>query len=430
MKKTGTSTKKLFSIAMILAMIITGCGTGSNTGTGSDVITDSDIGSSTEETAVSQFTSTDKSVQIEVSGDWSQEDLASELDESISWTADGCISINSKNGTKSVLVMQFPKHIYSISDTENVKELAMQSCPMTDIEQIDNPSISGMTVDETDHCTVQLDEKTGEGRILYGETDYAYYFIMYVAPKISEKDSTLFNQICSSFQETAPEIENASTIIMTDTIQWFNNTCAILTVLNTWDYTLYGGQPVNESSALLSQNLLQNSWDVTDRDSADETLNWVLSEGHRVSFAQEMDYLADTGLVDVPPEEREQFLLDNFEITATQAQYYTDWFAQYEQNGDDTAAGWDYSRAMSLLGFYYLAGYYTEEESLDLSLTIAEDIQLTFDSWDSFMESYFIGYEYWAEEDSTDRREIYEELKAGPDSPFLLDWNMTFEKTW
>lgn len=93
-------------------------------------------------------------------------------------------------------------------------------------------------------------------------------------------------------------------------------------------------------------------------------------------------------------------------------------------------AGWDYSRAMSLLGFYYLAGYYTEEESLDYSLDLAKDIQNHFDSWDSFMESYFIGYEYWAGEDSDDRREIYEELKSSSDIPFQLDWNMTLEKTW
>ena len=33
-----------------------------------------------------------------------------------------------------------------------------------------------------------------------------------------------------------------------------------------------------------------------------------------------------------------------------------------------TGSAWDYSRAMSNLGFYYLAGYYTVTESLDRSL--------------------------------------------------------------
>ncbi len=219
-----------------------------------------------------------------------------------------------------------------------------------------------------------------------GETEYAYYFILYATPKIKESGITFFNNVCESFTENAPEIETASSTESSDTIQWFNNTYATLTVLNTWDYTLYGGQPADETGRGLSQNILQNSWDVTDRASADETLDWILTEGHRVAFAEEMDYLAD--------------------------------------------AGWDYSHAMSLLGFYYLAGYYTEEESLDYSLDLAKDIQNHFDSWDSFMESYFIGYEYWAGEDSDDRREIYEELKSSSDIPFQLDWNMTLEKTW
>ena len=46
------------------------------------------------------------------------------------------------------------------------------------------------------------------------------------------------------------------------------------------------------------------------------------------------------------------------------------------------------------------------------------------------MDSYFIGYEYWAEESSDERRAVYEDLKAASDSPFNVDWNLEFEKTW
>lgn len=145
------------------------------------------------------------------------------------------------------------------------------------------------------------------------------------------------------------------------------------------------------------QDLLSEWWDVTDRETAEETMDWIL---------------------------------ENFEVSDEEAQNYADWFAFYEQYGSDAAAGWDYSRAMSLLGYYYLAGYYTEEEALDQSMETAVVIQSIFDSWDDFMESYFLGYEYWAEESSDERRALYEEIKAASDSPFQLDWEMTFEKTW
>ena len=85
---------------------------------------------------------------------------------------------------------------------------------------------------------------------------------------------------------------------------------------------------------------------------------------------------------------------------------------------------------MSLCGFYYQAGYYTETEALDKSLEIAKTIQGLYGSWDEFMESYFLGYEWWSEEGSDERRAIYEDLKAADNSMYGLDFGMTLEKTW
>ena len=85
---------------------------------------------------------------------------------------------------------------------------------------------------------------------------------------------------------------------------------------------------------------------------------------------------------------------------------------------------------MYLLSAYYHAGYYTEQEALDKSLEVAQTIQSMYESWDDFMDSYLWGYDYWAEEESTERREIYNKLKAQSDSPFRFDFKMNLEKTW
>lgn len=143
-----------------------------------------------------------------------------------------------------------------------------------------------------------------------------------------------------------------------------------------------------------------------------------------------MAYLEESGIAEIPAEERADFMLENFDVDEQEAQNYADWYAVYEEKGEDAIAGWDYSRAMSLLGYYYLAGYYTEEEALNVSFELAQTIQGAFDSWDSFMESYFAGYEYWAEESSEERRGIYADLKAASDSPYSVDFNLTLEKTW
>lgn len=82
------------------------------------------------------------------------------------------------------------------------------------------------------------------------------------------------------------------------------------------------------------------------------------------------------------------------------------------------------------MGYYYHAGYYTEEEALDKSLEIAQTLQPLFGSWDELVDSYLAGYEYWSEESSEERRAIYEELKGEEDNPYAVDYTMTLEKTW
>lgn len=222
----------------------------------------------------------------------------------------------------------------------------------------------------------------------------------------------------------------ASAPASTDTIQWFNNTYAVLTVLNDRDYTQYSGGPADTKNKIIAKMLLENTWGVTDQESADETLLWLLEEGHRVSFWEEMEFLAAAGLSSIPEEQRAQIIYESFDLDEEQAQCYAKWFALYEQYDVNAAAGWDYSRAMWLLSYYYVAGFYTEEEALDQSLALAKDIQNTFDSWDSFMDTYFAGYEYWSEDSSDERRGIYESLKSSSDNPFSLDWNTTLEKSW
>lgn len=397
-------TRSVMAVVVTLALMLAGCG---NT-----------------EVVMKEFTSEDGTVSIQMNEKWKQEDMGS--------GAEGWVVGLSEDDSDAVMVMQMAKNIYgtNIADMDDWKDTINDSYSMSEMTSMDNPSVPGMDVAETYRCTVTVEGISGDGRILYGETEYAYYSILYVAVKMNASDEEYFNNVCASFKESAPEIEQTSAAGSTDTIQWFNNTCAVLTAANRWDYTIFGGAPADDNSKSMVQDLLSEWWEVTDRETADETMNWILEEGHRVSFAEEMETLAEAGLAEVSESERTDWILENFDVSDEEAQNYADWFALYEQNGSDAVAGWDYSRAMSLLGYYYLAGYYTEEEALDQSMETAMVIQNSFDSWDSFMESYFVGYEYWAEESSEERRALYEEIKASSNNPFQLEWGMTFEKTW
>lgn len=233
-----------------------------------------------------------------------------------------------------------------------------------------------------------------------------------------------------SEKEESPEAEEPEAEPLSDTVRWFNASYAVLTDLNNWDYTRFGGMELTDSNQSLIQQLLDQWWGVTDRTTADETLDWILEEGHRIEFVDTMAFLEETGIGDVEEDARTAWILDNFDVSDEEAQVYADCYGAYLERGENCIAGWDYCRALNLMGYYYEAGYYTEEEALDKSLEIAQIAQPLFRSWDDLIDSYMWGYEYWAEESSADRRAVYADLQTRDDNPYTVDYQTTLEKTW
>lgn len=267
---------------------------------------------------------------------------------------------------------------------------------------------------------------------VYAETDYAYYVFMNEEAMVKRHDKNYFGNVCASFKENAEAIEEKTSFAtdVTDTIRWFNASNAILVDLNGWNYQLYGGLEANAMNQEVAKQILDDSWGVTDTDTAWETLNWLMTEGHRLDYLDDMAMFEEIGLGGISEEERVAFLLENFEVNEEEAEYCTRLYGRYEEEGEDAASGWDYNRALSQIANFYLAGYFTLEEAMDASLDVAKTVQTSFDSWDDYMESYFTGYEYWAEEDSEERRAIYDDLKNAADNPYSIDFNTKLEKSW
>ncbi|MCI8416277.1 MAG: DUF1266 domain-containing protein [Lachnospiraceae bacterium] len=247
--------------------------------------------------------------------------------------------------------------------------------------------------------------------------------------KQEEGQTPVENEESTPEKET-PQEEEAKAPELSDTVRWFNASYAVLTEINHWDYNLFGGVTVDTTNQLLVQQLLEQWWDVTDRQSADETLEWIVTEGHRTSFAADMQMLDEDGMGEIAPEERAAYLLEYYEVDENQAEIFAVGYSAYEKYGANAIAGWDYCRALNLMGYYYVAGYYTLEEALDLSLDIALAVQPQFESWDELIDSYMYGYEYWQEASSQERRDIYEDLKTREDNPYAVDFKTTLEKTW
>lgn len=406
-KKAG-SMASLFMVMMLVLAMLQGCG---------------GKPASTEELLadMQEFSTPDGSASIYLKKDWITEDVGS----------DTFITAGSKDGKEAVLLMQFPKGgAFPVDSMESLQELVETSYGMSDDVAADAIAIPGMDNIMAYTCKVTSDGTTAEGYLVYGETDYAYYSIGFIANKITDKVKASFAASLSKFTEVVPEVENNFTSEMTDTIRWFNAAYAVLTDLNSWDYNLFGGLPANDESAAIEQELLKSWWDVTDKASADSTIDWILTEGHRADFKEVIQTLMDAGLGDTPAEDMASVLMDNYGMSTDEAEACASAFDMYTQYGETAIDGWDYCRALSLMGYYYLAGYYTEQEALDKSLEIAQTMQPLFESWDDLMDSYLRGYEYWNGESSDERRSVYEDIKTREDNPYAIDYKLSLTKTW
>lgn len=418
-------------IAVVLAAAaLQGCGgkeTGSAAGQETDAAKDG-AAAETKETEdlakdMEEFTSNDGSISIMLGKGWTTEDMGMDF-----WLA-----AQSKNGREAVILMQFPKagSLLPVDSIDSMKTVMVESYGLSNEAGTEAPSVPGMTGVEAVTCTIDVDGETADAYMVYGETDYAFYAMMFMAEDKMDDDAIASAKAsCATFKETPLEIEDNSTVEVTDTVKWFNASYAVLTSLNGWDCSRFGGLAVNDTNAAVVQELLKSWWEVSDRASADENLDWILTEGHRANFISEMKTLEEAGLGSVAAEERPEFILGVYEMDGATAEIYSKCYSAYEAAGEKAIDGWDYCRALNLLGYYYTAGYYTDVEALDKSLEIAQIVQAEFGSWDELVESYMVGYEYWAEESGEDRRSIYEDLKTRDDNPYAIDFKMTLEKTW
>ena len=143
------------------------------------------------------------------------------------------------------------------SGPEDMQEAVKTVCRVSALEKLDGAgTVPGLTGLEVYRCKLDMGGVDGEGYIVYGETDYAYYAIIYTAKKIDEHKMGHIQEMCASLEENAPEEAERTVVEMTDTILWMNGTHAVLTRLNGMEYTMFGGAPADTELIEMDKNML------------------------------------------------------------------------------------------------------------------------------------------------------------------------------
>lgn len=72
---------------------------------------------------------------------------------------------------------------------------------------------------------------------------------------------------------------------------------------------------------------------------------------------------------------------------------------------------WDMQRILTIVGAAYMGGIMEYEEASELAFKVCIILQENFSSWDDYVGSYTLGYQFWRKRNKKDRLIYYKRLK-------------------
>ena len=192
--------------------------------------------------------------------------------------------------------------------------------------------------------------------------------------KITDASGLLYN-----FPKKRPGVQSEDFDLDHDTLLWLNGAYAIQMEANSMDLNMVGGIYESDDEQVNAvKRMLKDSWGIKNRKTLIEKVQWLLDGGHREKYSKE---------------------------------------------GLENISFWDYSRAISILGWGYAVGYITIDEYLYQSIPIGWMIQKDYENWETAGKAYLEGYRHWrdlpAGTNDTEyimREMAYERLLENPDS--------------
>lgn len=225
--------------------------------------------------------------------------------------------------------------------------------------------------------------------------------------------------------------------INSDTIRWMCSAYAIYSAYNDKSLEVVGGLAGDDREWYREEvkEALAGGWGIYDRKDVEDTLEDLLEEGHRKQYKEAVSELKKAEILELSSGEAMVEIAGYDSLSEEEVCKYQTAFEAYQKYGEKGIDGWDYCRALQILGDCYQAEYINLEECLDLSLPIAQELQKTYENWDGVAESYLYGYSFWKGErtddyDSQKRWEVYEELKNMESGPYTVPYDTKLENTW
>lgn len=132
---------------------------------------------------------------------------------------------------------------------------------------------------------------------------------------------------------------------------------------------------------------LSSAWDVSNQEEAVQTLEWLLTEGHRAKYDELLMALKAGQSFTEEEVGKSQECYDS----AQEAMMKKLSFAKSDFDRVNTIAAWDFDRAVNIARWSCILGYITEEEAWGYMERAADSASHIFQSWKDYFTSFAFG---------------------------------------
>ncbi len=205
------------------------------------------------------------------------------------------------------------------------------------------------------------------------------------------------------------------------TIRWLNTAGALLLIQNMGNfYYVAGIEGKNEIPGI--QKMLLDYWDITDKNSAINTMKSVLETGMRAKYRRNME-ITEIYI--------EQMRERNPKYTVNS--YRKEMLVAYEKYGENALLGWDMGRIAYIIQCCYVCGYISMEDMMDIGVDAGLKLQSAFNSWEEVMESYLFGLKFWLKDNKCQtvkqRKQLYKQIRKGKKVFSAISFHTQLSKT-
>lgn len=193
----------------------------------------------------------------------------------------------------------------------------------------------------------------------------------------------------------------------------------------TFNPALYGGVLKDKDSTSAIQKFLTEDYSLADASALQEEIDWLMNSGYRGTFQSMYEaYLGQT-------EDWLSFSAQLEEENPEELAMFNAAFEEYQASGETRGLlAFDYSEAVNLAGWGYVAGYLTFEESAQISVDACAKIQQEFQSWEDYEKCFTFDsmylYSNTVSEMETERaytQDRFEELRSSKGKLYDIPFN-------